>query len=69
MTKKQIFDKKQYGDIKVVAQMIGVTRHNAARLLERPTAKRHNEAVKALEQVVAAREKLQKQANISTKTA
>ena len=63
MTEKQILDKKQYGDNNLVAQMLSKTGNyvspaNAARMLERPNAKRHDEAIEALKRVVENREAL-----------
>lgn len=63
MTEKQILDKKQYGDNNLVAQMLSksgnyVSPANAARMLERPNAKRHTEAIEALKRVVENREAL-----------
>lgn len=63
MTEKQILSKKQYGDNNLVAQIPSkegryVSSANAARLLERPNAARHGEAIEALRLIVEGREKL-----------
>lgn len=55
---KQIKLNKKYGDIKMVAEIMGVSRHNAARILERNNAKRHDEAVRILQSIIENREKL-----------
>ena len=36
MTDKEVLEKKQSGDIKTVAEMLGVTSDNADRILRRP---------------------------------
>lgn len=54
----ELLTKKEYGDLKIVGKMLGTTKDNASRLLNRPNAKRHNEAVTALARVVENRELL-----------
>lgn len=56
--KSKILEKKEQGDLKVIAAMMGITKFNAFNLLNRPRAKRHPEAIKALEKVIEAREQL-----------
>jgi hypothetical protein len=56
--KSKLLSKKIYGDITLVSQMLGTTPDNTRRLLSRTNAKRHNEAVKALEKVIALRGEL-----------
>ena len=54
-----LLSKKQYGDVKLVGTLLGTTKDNASRLLSRPDAKRHPQAVAALSRVIASRELLQ----------
>ena len=64
MDKKQIIQKKQYGDFNTVSQMLTqklgryISPSNARQLVNREGAKYHNEAVKALRQVIEARERI-----------
>lgn len=56
--KSKLLAKKEHGDLKVIAAIMGITPFNAYNLLNRPRAKRHAEAVAALQKVVDAREQL-----------
>lgn len=56
--KNKLLDKKKYGDISIVASMIGVTPDYAKMLIRRQTAKRHQEAIDALTKVIESREQL-----------
>lgn len=64
MGEKQILDKKQRGDNAIVAQMLTkelgryISPGNVRKLLERPTAKDHEAATKALKRVIESREAL-----------
>lgn len=54
----ELLTKKEYGDLKLVGKMLGITKDNASRLLNRPNAKRHTEAVTALARIVESRDVL-----------
>lgn len=56
--KNKLFEQKISGDLKLIAQMMGITQRYAFELLRRPTAKRHNEAVEALKKIIETRESL-----------
>lgn len=56
--KSKLLEKKEHGDLKVIAAIMGITKFNAFNLLNRPRAKRHPEAIKALEKVIESRERL-----------
>lgn len=56
-TTTEILTKRQYGDIAQVAQIMGVSRHNATMILRRENSKRHFEALSILEEVITTREK------------
>lgn len=56
--KNKILNRKKHGDLKVVAEIMGITRFNAFNLVNRPGAKRHQEAMKVLAQVIESRERL-----------
>lgn len=56
--KNKLFDQKISGDLKLIAQMMGITQRYAFELLRRPTAKRHQEAVNALEKIIESRKML-----------
>lgn len=56
--KNKLLDKKQYSDVRLVAQMIGVTPENAHKILRRPNSKRHQEAIDALSKIIESREQL-----------
>lgn len=64
MNTKQIIQKKQQGDLVLVAQMLSkkldkyITPANAARLIERKSAKNHQNAIDALRVVVETREQI-----------
>lgn len=56
--KNKILARKKHGDLKVVADIMGITPFNAYNLVNRPRAKRHQEAMKVLAQVIESRERL-----------
>lgn len=56
--KSKLFEKKQHGDSVTIARMMGTTPMNVYKLLKRTNAKRHLEAVNALEKIIEARDKL-----------
>lgn len=56
--KSKLFERKISGDLKLIAQMMGITQRYAFELLRRPTAKRHQEAVNALEKIIESRKLL-----------
>lgn len=64
MTKKQIIEKKQRGDLVLVAQILTkklnryISPMNAGKLIERENAKNHPDAIEALKAVVESRENL-----------
>jgi hypothetical protein len=58
MTDKEVLQKKQSGDIITIAQMLGVTKDNADRIIRRPNAKLHKKAITALRLIVETREAL-----------
>lgn len=56
--KNKLFEKKQKGDVALVAKILDVKPANASRLLARKGAKRHKEAMDALRKVIELRESL-----------
>jgi hypothetical protein len=56
--KNKLISEKNYGDNNIVAKMLGTTPGNVRQLLRRPSAKRHNQAVQALNKVIQARQDL-----------
>ncbi|WP_026473972.1 hypothetical protein [Alkaliflexus imshenetskii] len=58
MDENQLLNKKKYGDIRVVAEMIGETHSNTDRILRRPGARKHKKAIEALRKIIEAREEL-----------
>jgi len=58
MDEKQILAKKQTGDTKLVAEMIGVSYFNADVILKRPKSKRYAKAIEALRKIIENREML-----------
>ena len=58
MDTKQILEKKQYGDIKSVAEILNVNYPNVQIILRRPNSKLHTKAVNALAKIIEAREKI-----------
>jgi len=56
--KSKLLAKKKSGDLKVVAEIMGITQFNAFNLLNRPRAKRHQEAMDVLARVIENRERL-----------
>jgi uncharacterized Zn finger protein len=65
MTEKQIIEKKNYGDMKLMARMLGISQSNATMILSRPNSKKYQEAIEALKKIIEAREALM--AQIATK--
>jgi hypothetical protein len=57
MDKKQIFEKRQYGDVRLLAEILGVSHQNAQKIIERPNSKRHKKAVEILTRIITDREK------------
>ena len=62
LTEKELLDRKEIGDIKVVAAIIDVDYFNAAKILKRTNSKLHSQAIEALRLVVESRENLIKKA-------
>jgi hypothetical protein len=56
--KNKLFDQKISGDLKLIAQMMGITQRYAFELLKRPNAKRHQEAINALRKIIETRDSL-----------
>lgn len=56
--KNKLIDEKKYGDLVIVAKMLRTTEGNVRQLINRPNAKRHNQAIEALAEVIEARERL-----------
>jgi predicted transcriptional regulator len=56
--KSKLLEKKQYGDNVTIAKMLGTSPPNVAQLIRRTNAKRHIEAIDALEKVIESRDKL-----------
>jgi hypothetical protein len=56
--KSKLFLQKQYGDLVTVARLMDTTPNNAAQLLRRTNAKRHQEALEALGKIIETRENL-----------
>lgn len=56
--KNKLFDQKISGDLKLIAQMMGITQRYAFELLKRTTAKRHQEAIDALRKIIETRDSL-----------
>ena len=63
MTEKQIIEKKNVGDIKLIAEMLGISQANASITLKRPKSKKFKKAIAALRQIIEAREALLNQKN------
>lgn len=62
MTKDEILEKKQHGDLKTAGAMIGISEHNAYAALNREGSKHHNKIIKILSQVIEMRERLKQEA-------
>jgi len=58
MTEKQIIQSKNYGDMKLMAQMLGISQSNASMILNRPKSKKYQKAIAALKQIIEARQAL-----------
>jgi len=65
--KNKLLEKKRHGDLKTIAAMMGITPFNAFNLLNRPRAKRHPEAMAALQRVIDTREQLIEQSKTTNK--
>jgi phosphoheptose isomerase len=63
MTKNEIFRNKKLGDIKQVAEILGVSHANADKILRRVNSKKHAEAFNILKNIVESREALKKSYN------
>lgn len=59
--KSKLFERKISGDLKLIAQMMGITNRYAFELLRRPKSKRHKEAMDALRKIIESRESLLQQ--------
>lgn len=64
MDTKQILEKKQKGDIKLVAEILDVSDENARKILNRPNAKMHKRAITALEKIIIDRERTLQEAKL-----
>jgi hypothetical protein len=58
MTEKQVLEQKKFGDINIVAEIIGETRGNTSQILRRPTAKKHKKAMEVLRRLVESRQQI-----------
>jgi hypothetical protein len=58
LTLKEINEKKAYGDISIVARMIGMSDVNVGKSLKKPHCRRLAEICEAFTKVIKAREKL-----------
>lgn len=58
MTREELLEKKQIGDINTAAKMLKITPRNALKLWQRPQANRYPELANALEAIILARESL-----------
>jgi len=56
--KTKLFQQKKSGDLNIVAEMLGITNKYAYMLIHRESAKRHKEAVEALNKVIKSRKEL-----------
>jgi len=56
--KNKLFDKKKYGDLATLAQLLNTTPQNANNILKREKSKRHSEAIALLEKIINTREML-----------
>jgi hypothetical protein len=61
MEASQILSKKKYGDIRFVAEIIGESHRNTDRILRRPTAKKHKQAIQVLGKLIESREQMIKE--------
>jgi len=61
MNTEQIIFKKQIGDIKQVAEIIGESYANTCKLIQRTNAKRHPEVIAVLAKIIEARELAKKE--------
>ncbi len=59
--KNKLLEKKKNGDLKIIAEIMGITQFNAFNLLNRPRAKRHQEAMDVLARVIESRDRLIKE--------
>lgn len=55
---KEINEKRRVGDYEVAAKMLGISRENVRKHLNRPRARRHAAVVEAMGKVIANREAL-----------
>jgi len=60
MNADQVLKEKQYGDIKNAAPLVGINPNNIVQVLRRPTSKRHSEVLRALEMIIANRQRMYK---------
>jgi len=58
MKVKQIIERKQVGDLKIAAQVIGIDASNARVALRRPGSKYHDKVVAVLSNLIHHRESL-----------
>lgn len=63
MTEKQVLEQKKFGDIKIVAEIIGETDNNTRQILRRPTSKKYKKAINVLRMLIESRQKLAKEVN------
>lgn len=55
LTKEEIINKKQHGDLKIAGEMIGISQANAYAALNREGSKYHNEIKRILTKVIKMR--------------
>lgn len=53
-----IKSKKRKGDLSLAADIMGISLGNASKILERPTAKKHEELLRVLSKVIGMRKML-----------
>ncbi len=62
LTKEEIIKRKRHGDLKTVADIIGISNDNAYRALNREDSKYHSKVVELLSAIIINRETLENQA-------
>lgn len=63
MTEIQVLEKKKFGDIKIVAEIIGESHGNTQQILRRPNSKKHKKAMDVLRKLVESRQQLADEVN------
>lgn len=54
----KLLEKKELGDIKVVARILGLSQNHVSKILSRPKSKRYQTVIESLGKVIQSREDL-----------